>query len=98
MLMDQRIIKPFFHTLTALDVVHQAALSPLNAGDCVPQLQIQVGNFSHQQIVHLRRYLATLAADSMQDVCATYLATLDTDTTQVMHLRRYLEIKLNRNK
>ena len=26
-----------------LDVIHQAALSPLNAGDCVPQLQIQVG-------------------------------------------------------
>ena len=41
--MDQRMRKPFSHTLIALDVVHQAAISPLNAGDCVPQLQIQVG-------------------------------------------------------
>ena len=43
MLMDQHMRKPFSHMLTALDVVHQAALSPLNAGDCVPQLQIQIG-------------------------------------------------------
>ena len=43
MLMDQRMRKPFSYTFTALDVVHQAALSPLNAGDCVPKLQIQVG-------------------------------------------------------
>ena len=43
MLIDHRMRKPFSHTLSALDVVHQAALLPLNAGDCVPQLQIQVG-------------------------------------------------------
>ena len=41
--MDQYMRKPFFHTLTALYVVHQAVLSPLNADDCIPQLQIQVG-------------------------------------------------------
>ena len=43
MLIDQRMRKPFSHTFTDLDVVHQAVLSPLNTGDCVRQLQIQVG-------------------------------------------------------
>ena len=41
-LIDQLMRKPSSHTLTALDVVHQAALSPPIAGKCVPQLQIQV--------------------------------------------------------
>ena len=43
MLMVQHMRKPFSHTLMALDVVYQAVLSPLNAGDCVPRLQKQVG-------------------------------------------------------
>ena len=43
MRMVQRMRMPFFHTLTALDVAQQAVLSPLNAGDCVPRLQKQVG-------------------------------------------------------
>ena len=58
MLINQRMRKLFSHTSIvldieseygfpywkiALDVVHQTALSPLNVGDCVPQLQKQVG-------------------------------------------------------
>ena len=42
MLIYQRMRKPFTLRLTALDVVRRTALSPLNTGDCISQLQIQV--------------------------------------------------------